>query len=141
VRGGGLVLFRVSPVYFAVFLGGALGGVGNGAAGRAGRVGRADWSGDGEFAEAAETLAVMAIWRELLGAEVIEPGDNFFALGGHSLLGTMVLARIREQFGVELSIRAIFEAPTPEMLGVRIRQAEPIATPVAVGGEREEFEI
>jgi len=138
VLAAGQVQVLVSTVDFAEVLRGALAGVGNGAAGR---VGRADWSGDGEFAEAAETLAVMAIWRELLGAEVIEPGDNFFALGGHSLLGTMVLARIREQFGVELSIRAIFEAPTPEMLGVRIRQAEPIATPVAVGGEREEFEI
>ena len=88
-----------------------------------------------------ETLAVMAFWRELLGADVIEPGDNFFELGGHSLLGTMVLARIREQFGVDLSIRAIFEAPTPESLGSRIRQTEGTAQPVAAGGEREEFEI
>jgi phthiocerol/phenolphthiocerol synthesis type-I polyketide synthase E len=102
---------------------------------------------EGEFAGAPETLAVMAIWRELLGAELIEPDDNFFALGGHSLLGTMVLARIREQFGVDLGIRAIFEAPTPGMLGVRIRQAEqvelaePGAMPVIAGGEREEFEI
>ena len=92
-----------------------------------------------------ETLAVMAFWRELLGADAIEPGDNFFELGGHSLLGTMVLARIREQFGVDLSIRAIFEAPTPESLGNRIRQTEVTAQvagqAVAAGGEREEFEI
>jgi hypothetical protein len=92
-----------------------------------------------------ETLAVMAFWRELLGADVIEPGDNFFELGGHSLLGTMVLARIREQFGVDLSIRAIFEAPTPESLGSRIRETEVTAQAggqtVAAGGEREEFEI
>jgi hypothetical protein len=97
-----------------------------------------------EFAGSAETLAVMAIWRELLGADLIEPGDNFFELGGHSLLGTMVLARIREQFGVDLSIRAIFEAPTPESLGSRIRLTErvdPVPQPVAAGGEREEFEI
>ena len=94
---------------------------------------------------APETLAVMAFWRELLGADVIEPGDNFFELGGHSLLGTMVLARIREQFGVDLSIRAIFEAPTPESLGSRIRQTEVTVQvagqAVAAGGEREEFEI
>jgi hypothetical protein len=89
-----------------------------------------------------ETLAVMAIWRELLGAEWVGPADNFFELGGHSLLGTMVLARIREQFGVELTIRAIFEAPTPVSLGERIREAAPAEEePVHAGGEREEFEI
>jgi len=85
----------------------------------------------------------MAIWQELLGADEIARTDNFFELGGHSLLGTMVLARIREQYGVELSIRAIFEAPTPEGLGERIRLAEPAKTKAqpVVAGEREEFEI
>ncbi len=96
------------------------------------------------LARTPETEAVMAIWRELLGAEWVAPDDNFFELGGHSLLGTMVLARIREQFGVALTIRAIFEAPTPELLGERIRQAEPVLEEeqaVGTGGEREEFEI
>jgi hypothetical protein len=91
-----------------------------------------------------ETAAVIAIWEELLGAESIAATDNFFELGGHSLLGTMVLARIRERFGVELTIRAIFEAPTPESLGDRIRQAEPAERePQAVGaaGDREDFEF
>jgi phthiocerol/phenolphthiocerol synthesis type-I polyketide synthase E len=90
-----------------------------------------------------ETQAVIEMWKELLGAERIDAGDNFFELGGHSLLGTMVLARIREQFEVELSIRAIFEAPTPQLLGSRIREAKPAeyGTEVAVPGEREEFEF
>jgi phthiocerol/phenolphthiocerol synthesis type-I polyketide synthase E len=90
-----------------------------------------------------ETQAVMGIWKELLGTERIDAADNFFELGGHSLLGTMVLARIREQFGTELSIRAIFEAPTPQALGERIRESRPAepGTEVAVSGEREEFEI
>jgi phthiocerol/phenolphthiocerol synthesis type-I polyketide synthase E len=134
-----LAQILVSTVDFTAIMRGALAGVGSEAAERF-----QPGDSSGEFAEAAETRAVMAIWRELLGAELIEPGDNFFALGGHSLLGTMVLARIREQFGVDLGIRAIFEAPTPELLGLRIRQAEPAdagATPVAAGGEREEFEI
>jgi phthiocerol/phenolphthiocerol synthesis type-I polyketide synthase E len=90
-----------------------------------------------------ETQAVIDIWKELLGAEHIDATDNFFELGGHSLLGTMVLARIREQFATELSIRAIFEAPTPQALGERIRESRP-AEPgieVTVSGEREEFEI
>jgi phthiocerol/phenolphthiocerol synthesis type-I polyketide synthase E len=100
----------------------------------------------------AETLAVIAIWRELLGADRIEPTDNFFELGGHSLVGTMVLARVREQFGVDLSIRAVFEAPTPESLGLRIREAEPVkgietvrpealGEEVVAGEDREDFEF
>jgi phthiocerol/phenolphthiocerol synthesis type-I polyketide synthase E len=90
-----------------------------------------------------ETQAVIAIWRELLGETLIAPEDNFFELGGHSLLGTMVLARIRDQFGVNMSIRAIFDAPTPQALGQRIREATPVEIkeqPV-ITGEREEFEI
>jgi len=98
----------------------------------------------GEAGATEETQAVIAIWREVLGAEAIGPMDNFFELGGHSLLGTMVLARIRDRFGVELSIRAIFEAPTPESLGKRIRDAdrsEPQVQAVGGTGEREDFEF
>jgi phthiocerol/phenolphthiocerol synthesis type-I polyketide synthase E len=101
-------------------------------------------SGEDGVAASAETEAVLAIWREVLGAEKVGPADNFFELGGHSLLGTMVLARIRERFGVELTIRAIFEAPTPESLASRIREAgpaEPEAQSVGAVGEREDFEF
>ena len=99
----------------------------------------------------AEGEAVAAMWRELLGVDRVEPTDNFFAMGGHSLLGTMVLARIRERFGVELGIRAIFEAPTPESLGERIRAARLTSgdatsgsggvEAVNAGRDREEFEF
>ena len=92
-----------------------------------------------------ETQIVMSIWQELLGVSSVQPGDNFFALGGHSLLGTMVLARIRERYGTELTIRAIFEAPTPERLAGLIREARGERSmheePLALAGEREEFEF
>jgi acyl transferase domain-containing protein/NAD(P)-dependent dehydrogenase (short-subunit alcohol dehydrogenase family) len=96
-----------------------------------------------DIADSLETRAVIGIWKELLGTEQIDAADNFFELGGHSLLGTMVLVRIREQFETELSIRAIFEAPTPQALGERIRKARPAGSEVevAVPGDREEFEI
>lgn len=47
-----------------------------------------------------------------MGIDDIGPHDNFFELGDHSLLATRVLARIREKFGVEMSLRAILEYPT-----------------------------
>ncbi len=48
----------------------------------------------------------------LLGVEQIGTNDNFFMLGGHSLLGTQVIARVRAEFGVELPLRTVFEYPT-----------------------------
>jgi phthiocerol/phenolphthiocerol synthesis type-I polyketide synthase E len=87
--------------------------------------------------------AIVEIWRDLLGEGDIGPADNFFELGGHSLLGTMVLSRIRERFGVVLTLKALFEAPTPQTLAEKVRTSppeEPGPVPVAAG-EREEFEI
>ncbi len=56
--------------------------------------------------------ALIRIWREVIGAPHIGVTDNFFELGGHSLLATQISSRVREQFGVELPVRRIFEAPT-----------------------------
>ena len=56
--------------------------------------------------------AVANIWADILATDQVWATDNFFALGGHSLLATRVISRIRGDLGVELTIRAIFEAPT-----------------------------
>jgi acyl carrier protein len=54
----------------------------------------------------------------LLHVERVGANDNFFLLGGHSLLGTQLLTRIAEAFGVELSLLTIFDHPTlAEMSG------------------------
>ncbi len=89
-----------------------------------------------------ELATVMQIWKELLGAEDIAPTDNFFERGGHSLMGTMVATRLRDRFGVELTLRTLFESPTPQALAETIR-ASRAAPAVAAGpvSEREEFEI
>ncbi|HEX6288074.1 MAG TPA: amino acid adenylation domain-containing protein [Herpetosiphonaceae bacterium] len=52
------------------------------------------------------------IWAEILGLEQVGIHDNFFSIGGHSLLATRLIARTRSVFHVELTLSAIFEAPT-----------------------------
>ena len=48
----------------------------------------------------------------LLGVARVGRDDNFFDLGGHSLMGTQMITKIHESFGVELSLRSIFDHPT-----------------------------
>ena len=61
-----------------------------------------------------------AIWEEILDLPRIGPQDHFFALGGHSLLAMRVLSRVRDAFGVDLPVRALFEAPVLADLALRI---------------------
>lgn len=55
---------------------------------------------------------VAAIWQEVLKVRTITLSDNFFALGGNSLQGARVIARVYEQFGVTTSLKTLFAAPT-----------------------------
>lgn len=55
---------------------------------------------------------VAAIWRQLLGVEVVRRNDSFFELGGHSLMVTRLLGLLRKATGILLPIRAIFQHVT-----------------------------
>ncbi len=63
-----------------------------------------------------------AMVAPLLGLEQVGIDDNFFMIGGHSLLGTQVIMRVGETFGVDLSLRTLFEAPTTRQLSAVIER-------------------
>jgi amino acid adenylation domain-containing protein len=69
------------------------------------------------------TQAIREIWRELLHVQEIGENDDFFDLGGHSLVATRVVARIRDAFQVELPVRRIFEERTVAALSARVSEA------------------
>jgi amino acid adenylation domain-containing protein len=60
---------------------------------------------------------------ELLGVRPVGVTDNFFLLGGHSLLGTQLIARLRDAFGVDVPLRTIFDHPTVDALAAEIERA------------------
>jgi amino acid adenylation domain-containing protein len=65
---------------------------------------------------------VVAILAELLGVQKVGVHDNFFFLGGHSLLGTQLIARARDSFGIELPLRTVFDSPTASQLSAEIER-------------------
>ncbi|HEX6747697.1 MAG TPA: amino acid adenylation domain-containing protein, partial [Longimicrobium sp.] len=67
-----------------------------------------------------EVLA--GIWAEVLRLERVGVAESFFELGGHSLLATRVVSRVRQVFGVEVSLRAFFEGPTVAEMAGRVEE-------------------
>jgi acyl transferase domain-containing protein/thioesterase domain-containing protein/acyl carrier protein len=55
-------------------------------------------------------------WRELLGVDKVGIRDNFFDLGGQSLAGVRLLAKVKKKYGVDLKLATLFSAPTIERL-------------------------
>jgi acyl transferase domain-containing protein/acyl carrier protein len=65
---------------------------------------------------------IATLYQELLGIEQVGIDDNFFDLGGHSLLGLQLISQLRKDFDVEMSLRPLFEAPTVSELALVIEE-------------------
>ncbi|MBZ9668092.1 condensation domain-containing protein, partial [Pseudomonas sp. LMG 31766] len=77
------------------------------------------------------------LWSELLEQPRIGRDDHFFELGGHSLLATQLISRLRHAHGLDLPLRAVFEAPLLSDLARQLEQAgSAVDLPLQARGER-----
>ncbi|WP_033826207.1 non-ribosomal peptide synthetase, partial [Kitasatospora sp. MBT63] len=96
----------------------------------------AEWvSAGGREPRSARERALCDLFAEVLGLESVGIDDDFFALGGHSLLVTKLASRVRAELGAELAIRTVFESPNVAVLAERIGAAEGARSGLR-GGER-----
>ena len=79
-----------------------------------------------------ETLAgasvesvVTQIWRDLLGLDDVGLDEDFFDLGGHSLIAIRLMSRLGRDLGVRLELADLLGAPTIESLATRLREVDP----------------
>lgn len=78
--------------------------------------------------------AVAELWEELLHVGPVGRQDNFFQLGGHSLLGVQAVVRMRQRFGCNLSVKVIFEHQTVAEFAAYIEAVLTMSTVAAGSG-------
>ncbi|WP_438943382.1 type I polyketide synthase [Paenibacillus roseus] len=66
---------------------------------------------------------VTAIWEDLFGIQPIAPDDDFFGLGGNSMLAIQLMTRVRNQYDIELQLENMFDDPTVNGLSKQIAEA------------------
>ncbi|MFJ6573341.1 type I polyketide synthase [Streptomyces sp. NPDC091292] len=66
--------------------------------------------------------AVAGAFRAVLGLATVDPRDDFFELGGDSLMASRVMAMLRPRFGADLTVRALFRAPTVAALAAYVEE-------------------
>src|SRR5579871_6960670 len=72
------------------------------------------------------------LFAEVLGLERVGIEDDFFSLGGHSLMAMQLAGRVRSLLGVELNIHTLFEASTVEQLVTRLAARDSEREPLAI---------
>ncbi|MFC4044703.1 amino acid adenylation domain-containing protein [Dactylosporangium siamense] len=79
--------------------------------------------------EGAEEETLAALWAEVLGVDRVGRDDDFFALGGHSILAVQLLSRVQRALGVDVPLKWAFDAPTPARFAELLALAPPPAGP------------
>jgi len=69
-------------------------------------------------------LRIVRLWEQIFGIRPIGIHDNFFDLGGHSLIALRFLAQVDKEFGVKLPLAVLLQAPTIEQLSECLREEE-----------------
>jgi acyl carrier protein len=64
--------------------------------------------------------ALCELWQEVLGLERVGVTDNFFQLGGHSLMSVRFMTRARALFGVDIPLQVVFSSPTIDTIAAYI---------------------
>ncbi|MEV0368080.1 amino acid adenylation domain-containing protein, partial [Nocardia fusca] len=82
---------------------------------------------------------VAATFADVLGVERVGADDDFFELGGNSLIGMQVAARIGAALGTQVAVRALFEAPTVAALALRVEESGARSRPELTAGPRPEL--
>ena len=89
-----------------------------------------------------EEEQLIAIWQELLGIERIGVHDDFFELKGDSLLGTQLIAQVNQRLGGCLTLRELFEQPTPAGLAARMTvKSSEAPLPIAPAPPAEDYPL
>jgi thioesterase domain-containing protein/acyl carrier protein len=75
---------------------------------------------------------IAAVWRDVLGVPVIPRNEDFFTLGGSSVLAMQVVMRLEQELGVEISLAGFFQAPTVEGMAARLGDGAARDEPIIV---------
>jgi acyl-CoA synthetase (AMP-forming)/AMP-acid ligase II/acyl carrier protein len=94
-------------------------------------------SNDDEPASDTE-IELSKIWQELLSVQRVARHDNFFQLGGHSLLSMQLISRLRDTFHIELPLRTLFESSTVAGLAQQIDTIQWVTQGPSIGSQHEE---
>ncbi|KAG0037891.1 hypothetical protein BGZ83_003271, partial [Gryganskiella cystojenkinii] len=98
-----------------------------------------------EAPQGSTEIALAAIWTDLLKIDKIGRHDNFFLIGGHSLLAVKMIGQVRTNLGFALKLRTLFDIPTIAMLAVELSGADAdesqenllgVLVPLRVKGDR-----